>query len=273
MTNELLESIMAFSNRNEVKCLEDLNNPYEENTDIEYLMWIFKAYGALIANTDKVKNNPVYAKDYIDYKWVAITSEYIGKKTFYPVTYQAIKNEYPINKIVSLGAGKATLAIKVLKENESARAVIIDRSVEACEEARKSILLENLSDRAEVITLDVVDLFLHQEFLENADVVEMAFLSHDLYNALGEKRFAELLNLIGKCISKRGKIFLTDAIKASSDSHWFSKVFTWIHTLQNIELLDDSQWKRCFELAGLEVFYEEDAKMHESKLYCLKKRN
>jgi hypothetical protein len=230
-----------------------------------YLSWSLRACGPLIdhareyaADWERAAN--LYPRNG---KLVARTSRWIGERSFYPQSEQAILALQPA-RIIDLGAGSAGLLIRCLSQMpEDTTGTAVDISPAACEHAREEIALAGLSDRISVICAPVQDVDAYRAQLEAADLVHAGFVLHDVLHEHPEG-FHEVLRA-----ARHATFLLVEAVPyvASDREKEFSAAFSFLHeAFMGLDLQTEAQWRGHFAGAGYEAVKIEPLGMPGARL-------
>lgn len=233
--------------------------------------WIW-AYRNVLRNAHRVISNPIRAQEFVDGREVALASKDIGELTFYPIMRQALF-EGPASRMLEIGAGSAQLTIEFLQRNSEATAVAIDRSAEACEEARIAAEQADVQSRMSVSEIDAIDLTQHPEMTSGCDRIAVGFALHDVLAAHGESQFVSLLQTISRNMRAKGCMVVGEAVHAEAASSWFQKIFTFVHEIQGIELPTQERWIQLFRRGGFEVQICRGGRMDGSKVFELRPKH
>jgi len=214
-----------------------------------YLSWSLRACAPLIAHAREYADDWKHAASLYprDGKLVARTSRWIGEKSFYPQSEQAILERQP-QRVIDLGAGSAGLLIRCLSQMpKDTTGTAIDISPEACEHAKEEIAIAGLSDRINVICAPVQDVEAYRPQINEADLVHAGFVLHDVLHEHPDG-FREVLSS-----ARHTTVLVAEAVPyAGSDREKeFSAAFSFLHeAFMGLYLQTEEQWQEHFARAG-----------------------
>lgn len=214
-----------------------------------YLSWSLRACGPLIDHAreyadDWQRASSLYPRNG---KLVARTSRWIGERSFYPQSEEAILRQQP-KHVIDLGAGSAGLLIRcLLQMSPDTMGTAVDISPEACEHARGEIAAAGLSDRIKVICAPVQDVDAYREEIAKADLVHAGFVLHDVLHEHPEG-FEEVLSA-----ARHATLIIVEAVPyvASEREKEFSAAFSFLHeAFMGLNLQTEAQWRAHLAKAG-----------------------
>jgi SAM-dependent methyltransferase len=227
------------------------------------------AYHVLLTNfTSTMKNELVYGKDFIrDGRLVAKSSVLTGKANYSWVAQKI--SDLKVDTVVDLGCGSGDIIIDFCKKQNSFRGIGLDIDPQAIQVAKENVKKNQLDDRIELITGDMLDPSTYSHKIEskgekvafNAIMALHEFLIH------GEIAVVNVLKKMKKEFP--GSYFILGEFNRCTDEE-FSKIPLYermhmlfyqeiIHGLTDQDLASLGTWKKMFNEADVElVEYKSD---------------
>jgi SAM-dependent methyltransferase len=186
-----------------------------------------------------------------DGREVAVSSQWMGAKAFYPVALSAIRDFAPA-VAVDLGAGTCRLLIEILQSVPNSRAVGLDIDGGACQEAAEAARRAGVADRLTIMERSIQSIADDPRPLEGAQVIHGGFVFHDMMPF--EEEIAEKV-LANCCVALEagGLLAITEAVPYVSNEHerYFSALVTYYHQeFMKRRLLSEEEWKQKLLAAG-----------------------
>jgi SAM-dependent methyltransferase len=186
-----------------------------------------------------------------DGREVAITSQWMGSKAFYPAALSTILDLAPA-VAVDLGSGSCRLLIEILLNLPDSRAVGLDIDPGACREAAKSARRAGVADRLEILERSIQSIAHDPRPLEDAQVIHAGFVFHDMMPAEEDVADKVLANCC-RALRPGGLMAITEAVpyvRNERERH-FSAVVTYYHQqFMKRRLLNEDEWKAKLCAAG-----------------------
>ncbi|MCM2387974.1 methyltransferase [Streptomyces albipurpureus] len=218
-----------------------------------YVSW------ALNANRPFVENPREFLKDapaarrihHRDMREVAVSSQWMGSKAFYPALLATIFDARP-SRIVDLGAGTGRLVIEVLQAFPEATGVALDMAHDACAAAVEAAKFAGVEDRMTVVEAPIQSLADDPSVLQGAQAITAGFVFHDMMPE--EEEIADrILRNSRAALGADGFLAVTEAVPyaAMGWERRFSALVTYMHQqFMGRGLLTESQWRDKFQAAG-----------------------
>jgi len=186
-----------------------------------------------------------------DGRHVAVSSQWMGSKGFYPVALKTILDARP-GHIVDLGAGTARLLITILLELKESTAVALDLDGEACKEAGLAAERAGAGDRLSVFERSIQSVADDPTPVQDADVVHAGFVFHDMMPEQ-EEVADQVLARCREGLRPGGMMALTEAVPyaPAERERRFSAIVTYYHQqFMRRRLLNETEWMAKLRDAG-----------------------
>lgn len=218
-----------------------------------YLAWALGANRPFIEHSREFLEDFEHANDKYqrDGRQVAITSQWMGSRGFYPVALQAILSTRP-HRFVDLGAGSGRLLIEVLLGVIGSTGVALDIDPGACREAERAATEARVIDRMTIVCQPIQSVADDPSVLESAEAVHAGFVLHDMMPK--EEDIAD--RVLANCytaLRDGGTMFITEAVPYVDNEREqrFSSIVTYFHQqFMGRKLLTEEQWKAKLSAAG-----------------------
>ncbi|AUS79527.1 SAM-dependent methyltransferase [Actinoalloteichus sp. AHMU CJ021] len=218
-----------------------------------YLSWAMNANRPFVNNAVEFLRAPLdsRAKYPRDGRQVAVSSEWMGSKGFYPVALQTILDARP-SRVVDLGAGTARLLIEVMLQLPETTAVALDLDGPSCEEAVLAAERAGVADRLTVIEAPIQSVAEDPTPVLGADVVHAGFVFHDMMP--DEEHVADAV--LANCregLRPGGMMAITDAVPYVKNirERRFSAIVSYYHKqFMRRRLLSEEEWTAKLSGAG-----------------------
>jgi SAM-dependent methyltransferase len=207
-----------------------------------------------------------------DGRQVAVSSQWMGSRGFYPIALGAILAARP-QHVVDLGAGTARLLINILQEFPKSTAVALDIDAPSCEEARLAAERANVSERLMVVVRSIQSVATEPSPLAGADVIHAGFVFHDMMP--DEEDVANLvMRQCRDALNPGGFLAITDAAPYPTDERErrFAAVVTYFHKqFMGRRLLGEEDWKRKLIGAGFDSVESIPLRFPSGRLHIARK--
>lgn len=227
------------------------------------------AYHVLLTNfTSTMKNELIYGKDFIrDGRLVAKSSVLTGKANYSWIAQKI--SDLKVDTVVDLGCGSGDIIIDFCKRQKSFRGIGLDIDPQAIQVAKENVKKNQLDDRIELVTGDMLDPSTYSHKIEskgekvafNAIMALHEFLIH------GEIAVVNVLKKMKKEFP--GSYFILGEFNRCTDEE-FSKIPIYermhmlfyqeiIHGLTDQDLASLDTWKKMFNEADVKLLeYKSD---------------
>ena len=227
------------------------------------------AYHVLLTNfTSTMKNELIYGKDFIrDGRLVAKSSVLTGKANYSWIAQKIW--DLKVDTVVDLGCGSGDIIIDFCKRQKSFRGIGLDIDPQAIQVAKENVKKNQLDDRIELVTGDMLDPSTYSHKIEskgekvafNAIMALHEFLIH------GEIAVVNVLKKMKKEFP--GSYFILGEFNRCTDEE-FSKIPIYermhmlfyqeiIHGLTDQDLASLDTWKKMFNEADVKLLeYKSD---------------
>ena len=209
-----------------------------------------------------------------DGREVAVSSQWMGMKAFYPAALRAILERRP-RKVVDLGSGTCRLLIEILQMLPLCRGVGLDLDAAGCCEARAAANRAHVGDRLTVLERSIQSIADEPEALQDADVVHGGFVFHDMMPEEESTADQVLLNCF-RAIRPGGIVALTEAVPyvRNERERQFSAIVTYYHRqFMKRQLLNETEWTAKLSKAGFEPVETVKLAFHTGRLFIGHKGN
>ena len=219
-------------------------------------------YWALAANRPFINNALEYLRGSRtrtgaydrDGRQVAVSSQWMGSKGFYPVALQTILDARP-SHVVDLGAGTARLLIEIMLRLEGTTALALDLDGPSCREAELAAMRAGVGDRLRVVERPIQSIAEDPMPVEGADVVHAGFVFHDMMPE--EEHVADrVLANCREALRPGGMMAITEAVPYVLDERErrFSAIVTYYHKqFMRRRLLNEQEWQGKLLRAGFSM--------------------
>lgn len=210
-----------------------------------FISWTMNANRPFIENardflTDPNRGSGIGLRDGRE---VAVSSQWMGSRAFYPTALSAIMRTRP-QVAVDLGAGTCRLLIEILLDLPESRAVGLDLDSGACIEAANAAERAGVADRLRIVERSIQSIATDPEPLEGADVIHAGFVFHDMMQDEEETADAVLARCF-EALRPGGLLAVTEAVPyvRNERERLFSAVVTYYHQqFMKRRLLTEAQW-------------------------------
>jgi SAM-dependent methyltransferase len=218
-----------------------------------FLSWTMNANRPFIENAFKFIADPGRPSGVAlrDGREVAVSSQWMGSKAFYPAALRTILEHQP-KKVVDLGSGTCRLLIEILLTLPGCEAVGLDLDPAACREARESADRAKVGDRLTVLERPIQSIADEPGPLRDADVVHGGFVFHDMFPEEKSTASKVLLNC-NQAIRPGGIVAITEAVPyvKNERERQFSAIVTYYHRqFMKRKLLTEAEWTATLHEAG-----------------------
>ncbi|MFV2115564.1 class I SAM-dependent methyltransferase [Micromonospora sp. LOL_025] len=218
-----------------------------------FVSWTMNANRPFIENARKFLTDPSLGSgiDMRDGREVAVSSEWMGSKAFYPAALSTILKSKP-EVVVDLGAGTCRLLIEVLQRVPHSRAVGLDLDGPSCAAARQAGEAAGVGDRLRVVERSIQSIADDPSPLEGADVIHGGFVFHDMFPEEEETAERVLANC-REALREGGIMALTEAVPyvRNERERRFSAAVTYYHRqFMKRRLQSEDEWKARLRAAG-----------------------
>jgi SAM-dependent methyltransferase len=192
-----------------------------------------------------------WAKHQRNGRHVAVSSEWMGSKAFYPAAFESILAAEP-KRIVDLGAGTCRLLIDVLGRFPESTAVGLDIDHASCEAAKLAGEAAGVADRLTVYERPIQSVAEDPTPVQGADLIHAGFVFHDMMPE-EEKTADQVLANCRDAMPAGGLMAITDAVPYASSERErrFSALVTYYHQqFMSRRLLSEQQWSEKLTAAG-----------------------
>ncbi|MEV0966286.1 methyltransferase [Streptomyces sp. NPDC049910] len=218
-----------------------------------YISWTMNANRPFIENaraylTDQSLPTGAYTRDG---RQVAVSSQWMGSKAFYPAALETIFAAKP-QRVADLGAGTCRLLIEVLQAFPGASGVGLDLDGPSCDAATAAAEQAGVGDRLTVIKRSIQSIADDATPVEGADVIHAGFVFHDMMPE--EEHIAD--KVLANCrdaLRPGGIMAITDAVPylRNERERAFSAAVTYYHRqFMKRKLLSEQEWEAKLLGAG-----------------------
>jgi len=227
------------------------------------------AYHTLLTNySSMLKNQIIYGKDFIrDGRLVALSSVLTGKSNYSWVAQKF--NDLNVDTVVDLGCGSGDIIIDFCNRHKSFNGVGLDIDPAAIEVARKNVKKNNLEDRIELITGDMLEPKTYSSKISSkgGKVAFNAIMALHEFLRDGEQAVIDVLKKMKNEFP--GSYFVLGEFNKCKDDE-FQKIPIYekmhmlfyqeiIHGLTDQGLASLESWKKMFKAADVELLeYKSD---------------
>lgn len=218
-----------------------------------YVSWVMNANRPFIENARAYLTDPdlptgAYDRDG---RQVAVSSQWMGSKAFYPAALEAVFDAKP-ERIADLGAGTCRLLIETLQQFPSCTAVGLDLDGPSCRAAEAAARQAGVADRLEVVERSIQSVAEDPTPVRGTDVIHAGFVFHDMMPDEEEIADAVLANCRDS-LRPGGVMAITDAVPylRNERERRFSAIVTYYHqTFMKRRLLSEEEWIAKLRQAG-----------------------
>lgn len=218
-----------------------------------FVSWTMNANRPFIENARAFLSDPARPTGIgmRDGREVAVSSEWMGSKAFYPAALATILEAKPA-VVVDLGAGTCRLLIEILRRLPESRAVGLDLDGPACAAARDAADAAGLSDRLRVVERSIQSIADDPSPLAGSDVIHAGFVFHDMFPE--EEGTAD--RVLANCrdaLRDGGIMAVTEAVPylRNERERRFSAAVTYYHRqFMKRRLLSEAEWTDKLRSAG-----------------------
>lgn len=218
-----------------------------------FISWTMNANRPFIENAREFLADPSRGTgiDLRDGREVAVSSQWMGSTAFYPAALNTILDLQP-TVAVDLGSGTCRLLIEILLNLPQSRAVGLDLSHAACQEAATAAERAGVSERLRIIERPIQSIATDPEPLQDAQVIHAGFVFHDMMPNEEKVADAVLANCCA-ALQPGGLMAITEAVpylRNERERH-FSAIVTYYHQqFMKRRLLSEVEWKEKLGNAG-----------------------
>ncbi|WP_331766077.1 methyltransferase [Embleya sp. NBC_00896] len=218
-----------------------------------YVSWVMNANRPFIENAREYLSNPGKASGAYtrDGRQVAVSSQWMGSKAFYPAALETILKARP-ERIADLGAGTCRLLIEVLQELPDCSGVGLDLDAPSCNAAKLAAEQAGVSDRLTVVERTIQSIASDPSPVEGSDVIHAGFVFHDMMPEEEHVADAVIANC-RKALRPGGLMAITDAVPylRNARERRFSSIVTYYHRqFMKRKLLTEVEWETKLRSAG-----------------------
>ena len=228
-----------------------------------YVLWGLSACRPFIEHTRDYLCAPSAPQSHPrDGGLVAVFSEWVGSKAFYPPVLGMIREIAP-KKFVDLGCGTAKLILGALGAVEGSTGVGVDVDPGVCRLARTNADARGLADRIRIVERPLQSLVEDPSPLEGAGIIHAGFVFHDLLPEETDVAIAVFKNCHAALSETGGYMILTELVpyRKSDRERKFSSLVSYFHTeFMERRLPKPSEWAGLLRAAGFQEveFFEVD---------------
>ncbi len=220
-----------------------------------YVLWGLSACRPFIEHTRDYLCAPKAPQSHPrDGGLVAVFSEWVGSKAFYPPVLGMIREIAP-KRFIDLGCGTAKLIVGALGAVEGCDGVGIDLDPGVCRLARMSAAARGLSDRIRIYERSLQSLVEDPSPLDGADIVHAGFVFHDLLPEETDVAVAVFRNCHKALSETGGYLILTELVPYESNERErkFSSLVTYFHMqFMQRRLPRPSEWAALLHAGGFQ---------------------
>ncbi|GGO95574.1 class I SAM-dependent methyltransferase [Wenjunlia tyrosinilytica] len=218
-----------------------------------YVSWVMNANRPFIENAREYLSDPGKASGaYIrDGRQVAVSSQWMGSKAFYPAALGTIFEAKP-ERIADLGAGTCRLLIEVLQQLPGCCGVGLDLDAPSCNAAKLAGEQAGVSDRLTVVERSIQSIATDPSPVEGSDVIHAGFVFHDMMPEEEDVADAVFANC-REALRPGGIMAITEAVPylRNERERRFSSIVTYYHReFMKRKLLTEAEWEAKLRDAG-----------------------
>ncbi|MEU0531863.1 class I SAM-dependent methyltransferase [Amycolatopsis tolypomycina] len=218
-----------------------------------FVSWTMNANRPFIEGAREFLSDPGLASgiDLRDGREVAVSSQWMGSKGFYPAALAAIIDAKPA-VAVDLGAGTCRLLIEIMQSLPDTKAVGLDLDPGACQAARDAADLAGVGHRLTVVERSIQSIAADPSPLNGAEVIHAGFVFHDMLP--GEEDVADqVLANCREALAPGGMMAITEAVPylRNDRERRFSAIVSYYHRqFMKRRLLTEDEWRDKLVDAG-----------------------
>lgn len=187
-----------------------------------------------------------------------------------------VMSEIPFRGVLDMGCGSGRMLSQLLRSS-TLRGVGVDRTVEACEKARRNLAADGLADRTTILHGDASRLGdLPAGVLEEVDLVIAMFVMHEIHWQQSRSGVIACLRDISRIIGSHGRFVMVEVSRAAGDRARpglrFIPEYQLVHEFSQQRLAGEDEWREMLDEAGLEVLRTEPAGMCEAFCFVIANR-
>ena len=218
-----------------------------------FVSWTMNANRPFIENAREFFTNPGRRSgiDLRDGREVAVSSQWMGSRAFYPAALSAILDAKP-NLVVDLGAGTCRLLIEIMHQLPRTRGVGLDLDGPSCDAARVAGEQAGVADRLTVLQRSIQSIASDPSPLAGAGVIHGGFVFHDMLPEEEDVADTVLANC-REALVPGGVMAITDAVPylRNERERRFSAMVTYYHRqFMKRRLLTEDEWQDKLRSAG-----------------------
>jgi SAM-dependent methyltransferase len=218
-----------------------------------FISWAMNANRPFIEKAREFFTDPRRGSgiDLRDGREVAISSQWMGSKAFYPAALATIMDAKPA-VAVDLGSGTCRLLIEILLNLPASRAVGLDLDAGACAAAEHAAGRAGVQDRLTVLRRSIQSIATDPSPLEGAQVIHAGFVFHDMMPEEEDVADGVLANC-RKALGPGGIMAITEAVPyvGNRRERRFSALVTYYHQyFMKRRLLTADEWRQKLRSAG-----------------------
>lgn len=218
-----------------------------------YVSWVMNANRPFIENARAYLCEPdrptgAYERDG---RQVAVSSQWMGSKAFYPAALEAVFAAEP-ERIADLGAGTCRLLIEVLQRFPTSTGVGLDLDGPSCRAAELAARQAGVADRLDVVERSIQSIAEDPSPLKDTDFIHAGFVFHDMMPEEEKVADAVLANC-RDALRPGGTMAITDAVPylRNERERRFSAIVTYYHRqFMKRRLLSEAEWVDKLQSAG-----------------------
>ncbi|MEU1204843.1 class I SAM-dependent methyltransferase [Nocardia sp. NPDC005825] len=239
-----------------------------------FISWTMNANRPFIENareflTDLGRGTGINLRDGRE---VAVSSQWMGSKAFYPAALALILETRP-NRIVDLGSGTCRLLIETLLNIPGSRAVGLDLDHASCVAAEKAAATAGVQDRLTVVERSIQSVATDATPLEGADLIHGGFVFHDMFPT--EESIADgVLAACRDALAPGGILALTEAVPflRNDRERRFSAAVSYFHKqFMKRRLQSEDEWKDRLRNAGFSTVDSIELAFPTGRLFVARK--
>ncbi|QFZ20392.1 class I SAM-dependent methyltransferase [Saccharothrix syringae] len=239
-----------------------------------FLSWTMNANRPFVENARDFLNDPDRGTgiDLRDGREVAVSSQWMGSKAFYPAALSALIEVKPA-VAVDLGSGTCRLLIEILLALPDSRAVGLDLDHDSCAAARQAGDRAGVSDRLTVFERPIQSIATDPSPLEGADVIHAGFVFHDMFPE-EENTAMEVFARCREALRPGGIMALTEAVPylRNTRERRFSAAVTYFHhQFMKRRLQTEKEWEARLRDAGFSAVEPVELAFPTGRLFLARK--
>jgi SAM-dependent methyltransferase len=239
-----------------------------------FVSWTMNANRPFIENARRFLSDPSLTSgiDLREGREVAVSSQWMGSKAFYPTALATILDTKP-TVAVDLGAGTCRLLIEILRNLPQTHAVGLDLDPDACRAAGEAAQRAGVGDRLRVVERSIQSIATDPAPLEGAQVIHAGFVFHDMFPEEEDVADAVLANC-RNALQPGGLMAITEAVPylRNERERRFSAIVTYYHRqFMKRRLLTEEEWTAKLRAAGFSQVQAVELAFPTGRLFLAKK--